>query len=179
MANPLNELYKLAEKIEAGALSPFILGVAQSAQGVVKDLQEIGPAWSGEFSNSWEIASASKVSSGTGATGAPQRLLAPILTPSEYKFKPTIKYYIANKAPHADIAMDLVESTYRYPGFEPLKKAEKGTRTSGIRGQLTVSETGKNRRTAPLDWYATYINGGNIDKTISLYMDQAMRNVKL
>ena len=182
MANPLNELYKLAEKIEAGALSPFILGVAQSAQGVVKDLQEIGPAWSGEFSNSWEIASASKVSSGTGATGAPQRLLAPILTPSEYKFKPTIKYYIANKAPHADIAMDLVEGRF-YPNGEP--KAPRhvvasGTRPSGLhkRGAVQPGE-GKATSSAEQDWYARYIQEKRIDKTISLYMDQALRNVKL
>jgi hypothetical protein len=169
---------QLAEKLESGFLAPFILGVAQSAQAVVKDLQELGPAWSGTFSNSWEIASASKVTSGTGATGAPQRLLAPILTVDEFKFKPELKYYIANKAPHADVALDLVESSYRYPGFEPIKTAQRGERISGIRGDLSIG-SGPNRRTAPLDWYTTYVRGGNIDKRISTYMDQALRNVKL
>ena len=118
-----NDLLKLAEKVEAVVLAPFILGAARSAQAVVKDLQERGPAWSGKFSNSWEIASASKVSSGTGAPGIPQHIAAPILTTNEYKFKPEIKYYIANKAPYADIALDIVESTYRYPGFEPDRKS--------------------------------------------------------
>ena len=110
MARRRNGFIQLAEKLESVFLAPFILGVAQSAQAVVKDLQELGPAWSGTFSNSWEIASASKVTSGTGATGAPQRLLAPILTVDEFKLKPELKYYIANKAPHADVALDLVES---------------------------------------------------------------------
>lgn len=178
MARRRNGFIQLAEKLESGFLAPFILGVAQSAQAVVKDLQELGPAWSGTFSNSWEIASASKVTSGTGATGAPQRLLAPILTVDEFKFKPELKYYIANKAPHADVALDLVESSYRYPGFEPIKIAQRGERISGIRGDLSVG-SGPNRRTAPLDWYTTYVRGGNIDKRISTYMDQALRNVKL
>lgn len=179
MARRRNDFMKLAQKIEAGFLAPFIVGVAQSAQAVVKDLQELGPAWSGEFSNSWEIASASKVSSGSGSSGKPQRILAPILTVDEYKFKPEVKYYIANKAPHADIALDLVESTYRYPGSEPIKKAERGERVTGLRGDLSVNASGPNRRTAPLDWYTTYLRGGAIDKRISTYMDQALRNVKL
>jgi hypothetical protein len=178
MAKARNNFMQLAKKLESGFLAPFILGVARSAQGVVKELQDAGPSWSGEFSNSWEIATASKVTSGSGAPGAPQRLLAPVLTTDEFKFKPELKYYIANKAPHADIALDLVESTYIYPGFEPLKKAESGKRVSGIRGDLNIGE-GSNRRTAPRDWYATYVQGGRIDKTISTYMDQALRTVKL
>lgn len=179
MARRRNDFMKLAQKIEAGFLAPFLVGVAQSAQAVVKDLQEQGPAWSGEFANSWEIASPSKVSSGSGSPGPTQRLLAPILTPDEFKFKPAVKYYIANKAPHADVALDLVEGSYRYPGFEPLKESERGNRISGIRGDLSVNPTGPNRRTAPLDWYTTYIRGGSIDKRISTYMDQSLRNVKL
>ena len=179
MARRRNGFMQLAEKLESGFLAPFILGVAQSAQAVVKDLQELGPAWSGKFSNSWEIASASKVSSGSGAAGAPQRLLAPILTVDEFKLKPELKYYIANKSPHADVALDLVESSYRYPGFEPIKTAQRGNRISGIRGDLSVTSRGPNRRTAPLDWYTTYVRGGKIDKRISTYMDQALRNVKL
>ena len=178
MAKRRNEFYKLAEKLEAGFLAPFILGVARSAQGVVRELQEAGPAWSGKFSNSWEIATANKVSSGTAAPGAPQRLLAPILTPEQFKFKPEIKYYIANKAPYADIALDLKEGNFIHPGFEPIKEAQRGTRTSDIRGNLTGT-TGPNRRTAPLDWYTTYIRGGKIDKAINLYMQESMRNVQL
>ena len=179
MAKRRNDFMKLALQIEAGFLAPFVLGVARSAQGVVKELQEQGPAWSGRFSNSWEIASPSKVSSGSGANGKPQHLAAPILTVDEFKRKPSLKYLIANKSPYADVALDLVESTYRYPGFEPIKKAETGTRTSGIRGDLNLDSSGSNRRTAPLDWYTTYIRGGKVDRAIALYMDEALRNVKL
>lgn len=184
MARRRNGFLDLAEKLEAGFLAPFILGVARSAQAVVKDLQELGPSWSGEFSNSWEIASAGKVSSGTGAPGAPQRLYAPILTVDEYKFKPEIKYYIANKAPHADVALDLAPYVPELDKNANLGKPQKADRVrygfrpaGGRRGELSGS--GSNRATAPLDWYATYVRAGRIDKTISVYMDQALRNVKL
>ena len=181
MAKRRSEFYKLAEKLEAGFLAPFILGVARSAQAVVAELQEAGPAWSGKFSNSWEIATATKVSSGSGAEGAPQRLQAPILTPEQFKFKPEIKYYIANKAPYADVALDLKEGNFEYPGKEPLTppaEIKRGTRLSGLRGDLSGTE-GPNRSTAPLDWYRTYIQGGGLDKAINLYMQESMRNVRL
>jgi hypothetical protein len=176
-----NDLKDLPKKIEAALFAPFILGLARSAQGIVKELQEAGPSWSGKFANSWEIASSSKVSSGTGAEGAPQRLAAPMLTPEEFKFKPEIKYYIANKAPYADVALDLKEGNFEYPGKEPLTppaETKRGTRLSGLRGDLSGTE-GPNRSTAPLDWYRTYIQGGGLDKAINLYMQESMRNVRL
>ena len=177
--NQLGQLVSiLADDAEGAFFYAFKRGIKNSAENVIKDLKSEGPSWSGEFSNSWEIASASQVVSGSGASGKPQPLKAPLLTNDELKFKPELKYYIANKAPHADIALDLVESTYIYPGFEPLKKAESGKRVSGIRGDLNIGE-GSNRRTAPSDWYAVYVQGGRIDKTISTYMDQALRSVKL
>lgn len=189
MARRKNGVMDLAEKIEAAVFAPFILGVAQTAQGVVRELQELGPSWSGEFANSWEIASESKVSSGTGAPGAPQRLLAPILTPKEYKQKPEIKYYIANKAPHADYALDLREGRFFPPQSQPVRDAAaasgKTIRTGSRslsehkRGDLSGNGAGQATSSAELDWYTTYVRGGKLDKAISLYMDQALRNVKL
>jgi hypothetical protein len=189
MARRRNGFMELAEKLEAGFLAPFIVGVAQSAQGVVKDLQELGPSWSGEFANSWEIASESKVSSGTGASGAPQRLLAPILTPKEYKQKPEVKYYIANKSPHADYALDLREGRFFPPENQPTRNpaaaSGKTIRTGSRalsehkRGDLTGNGEGQATSSAELDWYTTYVRGGKLDKAISLYMDQALRNVRL
>jgi hypothetical protein len=184
MARRRNGFIQLAEQLEAGFLAPFIVGVARSAQGVVKDLQTRGPAWSGEFSNSWEIATASKVVSGTGAPGAPQRLLAPLLTVNEFKFKPELKYYIANKAPYADVALDLtpyvreLDTSVDFPATPVKGKVTYGKRPAGgKRGDVTGD--GPNRSTAPLDWYTTYVKAGGIDRAISLYMDQALRNVKL
>lgn len=189
MARRRNEVMRMFEKIEAGFFAPFILGAAQSAQGVVKELQTLGPAWSGSFANSWEIASESKVSSGSGAPGAPQSILAPILTPQEYKYKPQIKYYIANKSPYADYALDIKEGRFFVPQNDPIRNAAaasgKTIRTGSRsldphkRGDIFGSGGGQATSSAELDWYATYVQGGRFDRTISLYMDQAMRKVRL
>jgi hypothetical protein len=183
--NQLSKLIgKLADDAEGAFFYAFKRGIKNSAENVIKDLQSQGPSWSGEFSNSWEIASASQVVSGSGAPGKPQPLKAPLLTNDEFKFKPVVKYYIANKAPHADVALDLapyIPELDKNVKFGPPQKASKlryGIRPDGgKRGELTGS--GPNRATAPLDWYATYVQGGRIDKTISTYMDQALRSVKL
>ena len=189
MARRRNGFMEVALKLEAAAFTPFIVGLARTAQGIVKELQERGPAWSGEFANSWEIASASKVSSGSGATGAPQPLLAPPLTPNEFKFKPEIKYYIANKAPHADYALDLREGRFspptnqveRDPAAASGKAIRTGSRPSSAhkRGDLSGNGEGNATSSADLDWYATYVQGGQLDKAVSLYMDAALRNAKL
>jgi hypothetical protein len=44
MARRRNGFIQLAEKLESVFLAPFILGVAQSAQAVVKDLQDELPS---------------------------------------------------------------------------------------------------------------------------------------
>ena len=189
MAKRRNKFMQLVEKLETGFLSPFIAGVAESAEGVVEELQKIGPSWSGEFANSWEIATESKVSSGTGAPGAPQHLSAPKLTTKEYKQKQEIKYIIANKSPHADYALDLREGRFFPPEDQPVrnqaaasgKQIRTGSRSPAEhkRGDISGNGDGEATSSAELDWYTTYVRGGKLDRAISLYMDKALRDVKL
>jgi len=176
-----NGLHELADNLEGAMFFAFKKGLQRSAENVVKELQAKGPTWSGRFANSWEIASASQVSSGSGSAGRPQPLKAPLLTNNEFKFKPEVKYYIANKAPYADYALDLKEGVFR-PEGEPLpgrRVVESGNRPNGLHKRGAVS-TGDGTATssAELDWYTTYVQGGQIDRTISLYMDQALREIK-
>lgn len=183
MAKKRNGFAELADTLEGAVFFAFKKGLQASANAVVRDLQKVGPTWTGEFQNSWEIATSSKVSSGSGAAGPAETIKAPLLTNDEFKFKPEIKYYIANKSKHADIALDIVpyvkeldeDVKFGKPrGNKPIKY---GTRPEGgRRGELEGS--GSNRSTAPLDWYVTYLRAGNLDKTISLYMDQALRGIK-
>lgn len=182
MAKKKNGFLEVAEKLEGAVFYAFKKGLQDSATAVVKDLQKAGPTWSGEFQNSWEIATASKISSGTGAAGPAQTIKAPLLTNNEFKFKPEVKYYIANKAEHADIALDLVpyvkeaDTNIKFGNPRGGKTVLYGDRPEGgRRGELEGS--GNNRSTAPLDWYATYIRAGKLDRTVSLYMDQAFRNI--
>ena len=177
-----NEIGRLLQNADRFGTAFFSRAPAAAAEKVVAELQERGPAWTGRFSNSWQISSESRVVSGTGHEGRPQKLSAPLLSGRELLFKPVVKYTISNFAsgpqgPYALVAMDLQEGTFINPGTPPLKPFDRGTRTSGIRGQLTASATGPNRRTAPLDWFSTYVQGGQIDKAVRVSFDQALRGI--
>ena len=177
-----NDLQRLAQNLDRFAVAAFSRAPAAAAEKVVSELQERGPAWTGRFSNSWQIASESRVVSGSGNEGRPQKISAPLLTGRELLFKPQIKYSISNFAtgpqgPYARKAMDLEEGVFLNPGTPPLKPADRGTRTSGIRGQLVVSGEGSNRRTAPLDWFTTYVQGGAIDRTVRVSFEQATKGI--
>jgi hypothetical protein len=177
-----NQLQRLAQNLDRFAVAAFSRAPAAASEKVVVDLQKLGPAWTGRFSNSWQIASESRVVSGSGNKGNPQKISAPLLTGKELLFKPVVKYTISNFAtgpqgPYALKAMDLEEGVFINPGTPPLKPADRGTRTNGIRGQLNISGEGPNRRTAPLDWFTTYTKGGAIDRTIRVSFEQATKGI--
>jgi hypothetical protein len=177
-----NELKRLAQNLDRFATAAFSRAPAAAAEKTVSDLQERGPVWTGRFSNSWQIASGSRVVAGTGQPGWPVKISSPLLTGRELLFKPEIKYTISNFAtgpqgPYALKAMDLEEGIFKYPGTPPLKPAEYGTRVSGIRGNLLNTGKGPNRTTAPLDWFTTYVRGGYIDRTVQVSFDQALRGI--
>lgn len=162
-----NELQRLAENLDRFATAAFSRAPAKAAEQVVADLQKNGPIWSGQFANSWAIASGSRQTQGNGAPGQPQRLSAPLLTGRELLFKPEIKYTIFNTAEYAAIAQDLEPGVFKKIG-RPLKTpVASGTRSGGIRGNVG-SGTGNAESTAALDWFTTYINGGNLDKTVEV-----------
>lgn len=162
-----NELQRLAENLDRFATAAFSRAPARAAEQVVADLQKNGPIWSGQFANSWAIASGSRQTQGNGAPGQPQRLSAPLLTGRELLFKPEIKYTIFNTADYAAIAQDLEPGTFKKIG-RPLKTpVASGTRSGGIRGSVG-SGPGNAESTAALDWFTTYINGGSLDKTVEV-----------
>lgn len=177
-----NELRRFAENLDRFATAAFSRAPAAAAEKTVADLQQRGPIWSGRFSNSWQIATESRVSSGSGQPGWPTKVGAPLLSGKELVFKPVVKYTISNFAtgpqgPYALKAMDLEEDKFINPGTNPLKPADRGTRVGGIRGNLTATGQGPNRRTAPLDWFTDYVQGGYIDRTVRVSFDQALRGI--
>lgn len=162
-----NELKKLAENLDRFATAAFSRAPARAAEQVVADLQQAGPAWSGRFSNSWAIATGSRQTQGTGAEGQPRRLSAPLLTGRELLFKPEIKYTIFNTADYAAVAQDLEPGVFRKIGRPVKTPVASGSRTQNIRGNVS-SGSGNAESTAPLDWFTTYLNGGNLDKTVEV-----------
>lgn len=178
MAKAFERLLKDYDKVAA---SLTVGGPTLCAQTIVKDLQEIGPRWTGKFANSWEIRGPQgQTARGTGQEGQPQSIVftdAPftgrqaLRTLSRtFLTKDKVVFTISNFSKYADEARDLAPSTFIYPGTEPIKKAIRGTRETGIRGDLEPGR-GNNRITAILDWYKLYLGGGQVDKTIRVTMD--------
>ena len=175
----LNQLDRLGQNLDRLAVAAFSRGPARAAEEIVVDLQEAGPVWSGRFSNSWQIETTDgRRTTGSGSAGQPQRLYAPLLSGRGFVFD-DVKYTISNTASYAYQAMDLEEGIYIDPGTTPLKEYDRGTRVSGIRGDLIGNDEGPNRSTAPLDWYTTYVRGGAIDSRIRLSLDAELGRVRL
>lgn len=179
MAKPFERLLKDYDRL-AGSL--VLGGPTLCAQKIVKDLQEVGPRWSGRFSNSWQIRGPQgQTARGTGQAGQPQEIAftsAPFTglqaTRTLYRTfatKDKVVFTISNFSSYAEVAMDLKPGVFIRPGKDSLKDPVKtGKRIDGIRGKI-VSGRGTNESTAILDWYSNYLGGGKVDKTIQVTMD--------
>lgn len=163
-------------------------GQRAAAERVVRELQQDGPNWSGEFSNSWEIRTGSTVSRGTGAPGEPAPVRAPTVSGREATAAQIFKdplLTISNFAPHAAEAIDAVQHDRNYYArrltSEPQtalgrsKWEQFGPRSDvSYRGQTGGgSEGGSSSRTAPLDWFATYASA-KLNRAIKIEMDSAL-----
>jgi hypothetical protein len=139
-------------------------GARQAAETMAAELQDAGPAWSGVFRNSWRILAGdvsptpSIDSSGDYRLGDhpdPEPVVRPrapiVSTGSRFtSFWTTNKtlYTITNLAIHREIAMDLV--TGRFPAKRP---------------------------TAVEDWFRIYLDGGRLQRTVTVAMDRALGGI--
>ena len=140
----------------------------QAAVEIMNDLGRLGPAYSGEFRDSWVA-----VPVGTGARGSingeyPYQLSdVPELSLTRREVARAVKFSIENTQPYAEYALDLIEGRFYPPDkFGPIKEpVQTGSRPSGLskRGDVTAG-TGDAKSTAELDWYVTYVQGGGLQK---------------
>ena len=168
-----NGVWNLLQELDRVAATTVYNGPKRAAEKIVRDLQERGPAWTGQFSNSWQITTPAGIKGGTGAAGRSVPIVAPVLTGQQVTrsilTKNKVVFTISNFSSYADVATDMAPGTFINPGTEPIKPVDKtGKRQKGIRGLLTGQ--GGNRRTAPLDWFSIYLKAGAIDKAIQVAM---------
>jgi|694.fasta_scaffold84742_2 hypothetical protein len=162
-----NDLRNLAPDVRKAAFD----ALRNAAKEVLNDLAEISPNWGGAFRESWyvETSDGKRGVKPTGEGGKYNLFNIPQLgtqsRTARGQFGPVVppankvQLFIGNLAPYAQEAMDLIPGRFKYPGFEPAGEEQpRGTRQNGIRGDLRAP--GKNRSTAPLDWYSTYMGGG-------------------
>jgi len=141
----------------------------EAAELIVEELQDDGPAWTGEFRNNWVIVSGTgQRISATKESGynreqrfnprieARQKIKAPKL-----KGRGTSGYTIGNQMSYRDIALDLDPNGWR---TQPTKKGPK-------------------TNTAPKDWYINFVQGGKMRQileaaTLKAAKDPTIRGFK-
>jgi hypothetical protein len=180
-----NDLKKLVQWADRAAINILYSGRARAAEDVISDLQELGPRWSGRFSNSWAINTPiGTKSGGSGQETNPVHVKAPAFLGKAIQIDSLgSAFKINNSAEYADVACDLTTGTFTDPGIKPLKEPSYGDRNNGKRGepwpvQGVRGTKGRNRATAPLDWFITYVDGGHMDKTVENAMKKSERQFK-
>jgi hypothetical protein len=159
---------QMTDDIRAAAIG----ALRNAAKDVLNDLSSISPNWSGDFRASWyvETSDGKRGVKPSGDNGKYNLFNIPMLriqgrnSRGQFTSKlpanaGKIELFIGNSSQYAQEAMDLVPGGFEYPGFGPEGAViATGLRQEGIRGKLKGS--GRNRITAPLDWYTTYMEGG-------------------
>ena len=176
---------ELARWADRAAVNLLYSGRAKAAETVVEDLQRLGPAWSGRFSNSWRISTPTGTQTGgVGQEGNPVPVKAPSLTGRDVRTKLLgSPFKIDNTSRYADIATDFKPGTFIDPGEDPIKKpVSYGDRNRGIRGEPYPKSgptiDGSNRATAPIDWFPDYVKGGQLDKAVERAMKKVEKGFK-
>ena len=185
-----NGFWDLAKQLDMVAASTVTFGPLRAAHRVVSELQQEGPSWTGQFSNSWQIETLDgRFFKGDGGRGEPRRLDIPLLTGRQAIkagfAKDRIVYTISNFSQWAGEATDLVESRFSRPTSQPetqigLSKWEQsGQRRPSKRHsryEIFGGGSGNASRTAPQDWFTKYVAGGSLDKAVTIEMANILRS---
>jgi hypothetical protein len=149
------------------------LTVRQAAANIMNDLAERGPAYSGEFRDSWRALPLG----GASTSASPGQY--PYSTRNVPKIGTNVKdmervavFEIINIAPYALYAMDIIPGVWRRPdGAEPIGGVEfgiqYGDREFGETFRYEVSGEGENVSTAEANWYDNYVKGGGMSKAVA------------
>lgn len=179
----------LLQELDRIAATTVYNGPKRAAERVVREMQQAGPSWTGEFSNSWQIQTPLATVRGTGQPGEPRSLFTPPLTGLQVTKSilstDSVVFRITNFSPHALEAIDAVQHDRQYYarrltaepqtvlGRQKWQLAGPRAQTS-YRGQTGGGAQGSNSsRTAPLDWFATYASS-NLGRAVQLEMDSAI-----
>lgn len=193
-----NQLLKLLENLDRVGSSIVLSGPSRVAKRTVKELQQEGPSWTGQFSNSYQIETPDgRVYKGDGQPGEPRPIKLPIglLTGRQNvrgsaPLKDRAVTTISNFHEYAAVATDVQEGLYYRPTERPTtalgrRKFREGdggrprTESEGTSMQLKSfrgligggPDNRESSATADLDWFASYIEGGALDRAVKVEMD--------
>ena len=187
-----NGFWDLAKKLDMVAASTVTFGPIRAAHRTVKELQQEGPSWSGRFSNSWEIETPDGRSfKGDGNIGEPRLLPVPLLTGRQAVrvnlSKDPAVFTISNFSSYAAEATDLIESEFIRPtplpqtqlGLRKFREGDGGRQQPSYRGYVGGGNpNSQSGATADLDWFATYVEGGKLDRAVRIEMDDLFKELQ-
>jgi len=189
-------ILNLIKELDRVAATTVFNGPKAAAERTVRELQQEGPSWTGKFSNSWQIESslgAKGSSKGDGQPGEPRPIFTPALTgPQVAKSvltKDKVVFTISNFAEYAAEATDLVESAFIRPPGQPFPQTQLGRNKfrEGDGGRQQPSYRGyvgggdpdsESSATADLDWFASYVEGGKLDRAVRIEMDDLFKALR-
>ena len=194
MAKFVNELWKALKEVDRVAASVAYHGPAFASARIISDLQQVGPSWTGSFSNSWQITTPThktfKCRNFRGQ-GAPTGVRFPTTTGREaikgiFSLN-SVVFEIENDSPYKETAFDFEKDMYLPPtpepkfiseGYFPSSKWEVGSGsrlTPKLRGSINTGSGGRPSRTAKLNWFRKYVKAGELDRAIRIEMDRALK----
>ena len=194
----------LAKHLDREVPSAFLIGAIRSAEQTVKQLQQEGPSWTGRFSNSWQIEGPQGQGiAGTGQQGDPvplkfmqapftgRQATATILGTTFFLDK--VVFTISNFSDYVHEATDKAvqarsvyskgwrispEGPKTHQGKANFVSIDEGRKDISVRGEIgDGNPNSMSSRTAPLDWFSTFFQGGKVDKTVKIEMDKALRKL--
>jgi hypothetical protein len=173
----------IAKELMQGINKAIAKGIQGAAVEIANGLVDVGPAWSGEFSASWDVVV-------EGQSGAPPRGKGRIYSYTKRNFplsryekalnNGNLSFQVVNSAPHAGIAIDQDLGVYTHPNdSDPLKdpiefgfrpQDADGEQEPSLRYDVSLgydnSEKPNAMITAEADWYYTYTQGGGLKRDL-------------
>lgn len=149
-----------------------------AAAAIMNDLAEIGPATTGAFRDSWVAIAIKGGRNQPSPSGYPYETKdIPLLDVLADTMDTVRVFEIKNNSPYADYAMDLKPGKWM-PHADPIGGidfgVEYGRRPKGktFRGEVIPGKSKRNYSTAELDWYTTYVNGGQMHDSVRLALSR-------
>lgn len=204
MAKPKNDMPDFKKEVTRWTATVLNKGVLPSAEDLVRELQFKGPSWTGLYSNSWQIQVGNEKATGTRRQGEPKPIKAPKMNVKSIRegriSRDEIKIQIRNLAESREYAQDEKLGRFRrgkVSGKGGIKDIGKEPRTalgqkagkfqqsgSGRKGLTKRGDIGGgipgvlSSRTAPLDWFKTFKDGGTLDQIIKLELGKGVKKGK-
>ena len=176
MAKPRNEFPDLKKEVNRYTATVLNKGVLPGVEEVVKELQHLGPSWTGRYSNSWQIIVGKEKSTGTKRPGNPQPVKAPKMNVRSIRegrvSRDEINIEIRNVNEKKEYAEDKKQGRFKRGKV----KGRGGLTMRGEIGGGNIKYTSS--RTAELDWLPKYLRGGSLQQTIKLELNKSLKKAK-